>query len=334
MTDAVREQVLGYLLGALDDAEMEQVRARLDSEDAYRRQWRVLGRLLEEFEAGRGEPDVPPGLAQRTCQFVFAHLKSSPRRPAAAAAISPQAVPPARSSRVRFLDVAVAAAVFVLAGLLTLPALQSSRFHSRLTICRDNLRELGTVLTVYSQANQDRFPQVPTEGKLAAAGSYAPILARSGLLTEARRVVCPDSPLAAEGSFHLPTIDELQAADAATAARLRQQMGGSYGYCIGYVDHGVLEPTKNLGRADFAIMADAPREERPDRQSGNHAGRGQNVLFEDGHVQFLTVSRPTGMSDDIFANDDDLVAAGVHRDDSVIASSGVTPIVNVRGVRQ
>ena len=39
------------------------------------------------------------------------------------------------------------------------------------------------------------------------------------------------------------------------------------------------------------------------------------------------------MTDDIFANDDDLVAAGVHRDDSVIASSGVMPIIYVKGTR-
>ncbi len=110
-------------------------------------------------------------------------------------------------------------------------------------------------------------------------------------------------------------------------------MGGSYGYCIGYLDQGVYQPTKNLGRAGFALMADAPREERPDRQSANHGGRGQNVLFEDGHVQFLASSRPAGMTDDIFANDDDLVAAGVHRDDSVIASSGVMPIIYVKGTR-
>ena len=102
-------------------------------------------------------------------------------------------------------------------------------------------------------------------------------------------------------------------------------MGGSYGYCIGYMDNGVLHATKNLGRENFAIMADAPREERPDRQSADHGGRGQNVLFEDGHVGFLTSSRPSGWSDDIFANDRNQVAAGVHRDDSVIVSSGVAP---------
>ena len=291
MTDAVREQVLGYLLGALDDAERERVRARLESEEAYRLEWIALGRQLQQLEAYRSAAEVPPGLAQRTCQFIFAQIKPAPRR-LPRRAISPQSAPPSRSSRVHFLDIVAAAVVFVLAGTLTFPALQNGRFHSRVTTCRDNLRELGTMLTAYSQAHDGRFPQVPTEGKLASAGIYAPLLARGGLLSEARRVVCPDSSLAAAGDFRVPTIAELQAADAATAARLRQQMGGSYGYCIGYLDHGVFEPTTNLHRAGFALMADAPREDRPDRQSDNHGDRGQNVLFEDGHVQFLTASRP------------------------------------------
>ena len=44
MTDPVQEQLLGYLLGALDDAEMEQVRARLESEEAYQTAWAILRR--------------------------------------------------------------------------------------------------------------------------------------------------------------------------------------------------------------------------------------------------------------------------------------------------
>ena len=184
-------------------------------------------------------------------------------------------------------------------------------------------------LAGYSRANHDYFPRVPAEGKLASAGIYAPTLLHDGFLTEARRVCCPDSPLADAGATHIPTLAELQAASPEQAARLRQQMGGSYGYCIGYLDHGVLCPTKNLNRPDFALLADAPREERADRQSANHGGSGQNALFEDGHVEFLATSRPAGRIDDIFANDDNLVAAGVHRNDSVIASSGVAPIVYV-----
>jgi hypothetical protein len=331
MTDPVQEQVLGYLLGALDDAEMEQVRARLEREPAYQQAWATLRRRLRELDAAETKFAHPAGLAERTCRFIFARSKPSPHPATRRRALSPLAAPAARASRFSWLDLTVSLAVFLLAGLLTLPAIETSRFRARLATCRDNLRELGTMLAAYSQSNQGYFPRVPTQGNLAAAGVYAPTLAQRGFLTEMRRVVCPDSPLADQGNFRLPTLAELQAADAQQAAALRQQMGGSYGYCIGYMDDGVFCPTKNLGRANFAIMADAPREELPDRQSADHGGRGQNVLFEDGHVQFLTSSQPSGWSDDIFANDRNQVAAGVHRDDSVIVSSGVAPIVYVKG---
>ena len=46
MIASVQEQVLGYLLGALDDAEMEQVHARLQSDEEYQRQWAILRQSL------------------------------------------------------------------------------------------------------------------------------------------------------------------------------------------------------------------------------------------------------------------------------------------------
>ena len=173
MIDVVREQVLGYLLGALDDAEMEQVRARLESDESYRVQWVELRRQLGEPAALRSEFDPPPGLAERTCRLVFARVRPSPRR-GTRPAISSQSAPPSRSSRIRPLDASVAIAVFFLAGMLALPAIQSSRFFARVTTCRDNLRELGTTLAAYSQTNQGRFPEVPTQGKLAARDSTPP----------------------------------------------------------------------------------------------------------------------------------------------------------------
>jgi len=106
-------------------------------------------------------------------------------------------------------------------------------------------------------------------------------------------------------------------------------MGGSYGYCLGYFDHGVYQPTRNLNRDYFAIMADAPSTDLPNRQSDNHGGLGQNVLFEDLHIEFCSTTRPGNGYDDIYANDNHEVAPGLNRDDSVIASSGTAPVVCV-----
>ena len=101
-------------------------------------------------------------------------------------------------------------------------------------------------------------------------------------------------------------------------------MGGSYGYCLGYVDHGKVRPTRNLNRDYFAILADAPSD-RPDHQSNNHGGVGQNVLFEDQHVEFCNTTRPGDGRDDIYTNDNHEVAPGLHRDDAVLAASGTPP---------
>jgi hypothetical protein len=105
-------------------------------------------------------------------------------------------------------------------------------------------------------------------------------------------------------------------------------VGGSYGYTLGYVSRGRYRPTKNLGRANFAIVADAPNP-TPPYHSHNHGGCGQNVLFEDLHVQYLTTCKAHGCTDDIFTNDDGKVAPGLHAHDSVIGPSALRILVPV-----
>lgn len=331
MTHRVREQILGYLLGALDDSEMEQVEARLRADPAYGRELARVRRQLEDLEMAADECQPPPGLVQRTCDFVFAHVRCARPRsvPAEPKRLSPHAAAPHWTGRVGWLDVTVAALIFVVAGLVTLPAIQGSRFQSRLITCQDNLRQLGLSLGEYSHRNGEYFPRIPLKGRLAAAGIYAPTLTHDGYLTEPHRVLCPESPQSEQRDFRVPSIEELQTACDREVARLRQQMGGSYGYCLGHVEHGVFVPTRNLCRKYFAIMADAPSNNLPERQSANHGGLGQNVLFEDGHVEFAATSQPTEGADDIFANDDHVVALGVHCNDSVIAPSGTAPIIFV-----
>lgn len=326
MIHRVRKQLLSYLLGALDDSEAELVRARLESDPIYQRELAYVRRQLDQLRGAKQGFAPPPGLARRTCDFVFSCARrSQPRRPA----MSPHAAVSGWVNRMGLLDTVVAAAVLVMAGLVVVPAIHSGRFQARLSACQDNLRQLGLSLAEYSQKHGDYFPRVPTEGKLAAAGIYAPMLVRDGFLTETRRVFCPESPLADQRDLGIPSVEELEAASGNEAARLRRQMGGSYGYCLGHLEHGVLVPTKNLHRASFALMSDAPSTELPEHQSVNHGGSGQNVLFEDGHVEFVTCSQPCCGTDDIFSNDDHQVAAGVHTADSVIAASDTPPIIFV-----
>ena len=67
-----REQLLGYLLGALDAAEARQVEAELDANPALRvemsRYQELLSRLGMDEEPEEFDP--PRGLADRTVEFV------------------------------------------------------------------------------------------------------------------------------------------------------------------------------------------------------------------------------------------------------------------------
>ena len=125
----------------------------------------------------------------------------------------------------------------------------------------------------------------------------------------------------------MPTLAEVQAADGNELARLHQQMGGSYGYNLGYVWKGRYHSPKNLHRARFAIVADAPSTVSP-FHSLNHKGCGQNVLFEDQHVQYLTTCKAHGCTDNIYVNDDGQVAPGKHLHDAVLAPSHSRPYVS------
>jgi len=211
-----------------------------------------------------------------------------------------------------------------------MPAIHQSRFQSQVDSCKANLRDLGVSLINYSQFHQGDFPAVPCEGKLAAAGIFAPTLLREGFLRGWQPLVCPSSPLNRRIK-RIPSLEELQAASEDRLRELRSLMSGCYGYSLGYVDErGAYHNTKNLGRSQFALVADAPGADQPGYQSLNHGGRGQNVLFEDGRVRFACCSKPDGSADDIFVNRDGEVAAGIGPDDAVIAPSEARPLLYYR----
>jgi hypothetical protein len=274
---------------------------------------------------------TPPGLAERTCRYV-AERRAAPLP--AKGRLRPETAPPSWISRMSWLDMVMATTVVAAACLLIFPAVQRSRYYARLNACQDNLRDLGSSLTQYSQINNGYFPPVPTQGKLASAGIYAPTLADKGLLTDVSRVVCPESSLASKmEGFRVPTFRELELTPTAKVDGLRPVMGGSYGYNLGYVSNGKYQATKNLYRDNFAIMSDSPNPNDPNLLSSNHGGRGQNVLFENGSVQFLTSTKALNSNDDIFTNDDGLVAAGLNPNDSVIGASSAAPITFVNSKR-
>ncbi|MEI8371328.1 MAG: hypothetical protein WCJ35_00685 [Planctomycetota bacterium] len=131
MADRVRQHVLDYLLGALDDSEMEAVKARLESDPVYRRAMYLakgnMARFGNLMRAGGMRRDIvpPPRLAERTCEFLFTRrlrfaLRSRSSTPLSGTTRS--------RSRLNLADLGVAVAIFVIAGFLVLPAIHDTRF--------------------------------------------------------------------------------------------------------------------------------------------------------------------------------------------------------------
>ena len=310
----MRDHLIGYLLNALDPSEHEMVEAELGRDPQLRSDLDVLSRALAPLAADKEHYTPPLGLAQRTCEFVTTQARVS---------VAPAAL--ATPSYWRLTDFAVAAGIFLAASLLFVPAISQSRFAMRVTQCQDNLRQIGRGLAEYSNAHQGYFPALELDGNSAAAGIYAPRLIENRFISGPQLLICPASSLANRaGEFKVPLCRDLERAERERLRHMHREMGGSCGYNLGYVCEDGYHPTKNLGRERFAIMADVPRDEAP-HTSLNHDGKGQNVLFEDGHVLYMTTCKAAGCSDDIFVNDSGETAPGLHVDDAVVAPSQVRP---------
>lgn len=341
----MREELVGYLLDALDADERATLEQRLHQDTRLRHELELLHESLEPLRVDEGTWDPPQGLAARTCAFVARHTLDRPkveraatnRRPVRTLAPEKTLAPATTGAFFRsswsFADMAVAAGIFLAATTLLFPALQHSRNNARIAGCQNNLRQLGTSLAEYSQFNGNYFPSIPSAGNLAAAGLYAVQLAEKQLLPEEQLLLCPSSQLVAQREacdlFHLPCRQDLETASGAQLASLQKKMGGSYGYTLGYLEDGEYRSVRNQGRSNFAIMADTPSLDVEGRHSLNHGGCGQNVLYEDGHVKYVTSCMPNDLADHIYLNDDGLMAAGIHEQDSAIGSSHTAPLPRV-----
>jgi hypothetical protein len=271
---------------------------------------------LEPLAADKGHHEPPLGLAHRTCQFVAVQALAAPMPPVAS-------VPP----RWSMADLVVAAGVFLAATLLFWPAMNQSRFAARVAGCQDNLRQLGVALANYSACYPKQLPAASIGGNLNHAGVYAVILRDSGYLPQTRVLICPgEAVVVRTRDFRIPTPRELVEAQGQRAAALCKAMGGSYGYSLGFVVDGKYQPPRDWGRARQALMADAPAGDARHRSSLNHEGFGQNVLYEDWHVEWLTTCRARGCTDHIFVNDRGQIGAGLHDRDSVIGASDERPL--------
>ncbi len=182
----------------------------------------------------------------------------------------------------------VIAIIGILAGIL-LPVLSRARESARKTQCMSNVKQIGMGFIMYANENSEIFP---------SSTATNPAMASLNLLY--------DTYISDNKVFNCPSDTTVTAATNAgmsvsTGSESFDSDESSYGYDRSH---------SQADDADVALLADRPPSS-PDSttSSANHNGRGQNVVYVDRHVEFVTsplagwYSRDGTTRDNIFTDD-------------------------------
>jgi hypothetical protein len=341
---AMEENFVGYLLGALDAESEREVEAYLRGQPESSKKLELLRQALQPLSADREAPVPPSGLRIRTLARVAEYrCRDLPRAPVA---------PPIRSrapvrSWWRRTDLLVAASLLLLLLPLLPPTLTHLRAQRDIVECQDNLRHFYTALMAYSERHRGALPKVEAEPPRHVAGIFVPILYDANLLQGNFTVECPANGRRPPPAISVQDLEREYQAGQERFKDCARRLAGCYAYTLGYRDAGQLcglsfdqgQPNNN----SLPIMADRPPFEQDNpsswrlppgnnlKNSLNHGGIGQNVLYLSGRVRFCT-KRTVGVDgDDIYLNKDNLPEAGIDRWDSVLGASGFHPNLPLLG---
>jgi hypothetical protein len=324
--EAMDENLVGYLLKALDAESTREVETYLRTNPDERNRLEMLRRVIAPL-ASDVDDEPPPGLSVRTIARVAEYQchKLPPAPPPAPAQVVE--APILRSWR--WADVLIAASILLcLFMFLPLFSYRVWRQYQQYT-CANNLHKFHDALMRYADNHDGELPRVEAfPSARSVAGIFVPILKQEGYLDKDVSVSC--SPLSSRPPTDL-TVDELQSIYDRNRDDFRARargLSGCYAYTLGYLDGaGVAGLRRGIGDK-VPVMADCPPVSPSALLAGanspNHGGQGQNVLFLDGAVSFRT-TRFVGHDDDIYLNQRRLQEAGLSLSDSVLGPSASTP---------
>jgi hypothetical protein len=285
------ENLIGYLLNALDADEQRRIEEYLRDNAGARRKLEILRAALSPLATDSAAPEPPAGLVERTMARV-ASVFVRPKIRVPIAGSEPVYAP----SRWRRVDALVACCILVLLGGLGTSGLARVHQMRERARCQDTLRQYYQSLTGFAAFHNGALPAIADQPPNNFAGAFQPILVNAGQLPPHLQLNCPSAPT-----------------DARAVA---------YTYALGYRDnsgrlHGLVLRPVDGDEQTMPIMADVP-------QAMPH-GRGFNVLFVSGAVRFSLVPNVGIDGDDIFVNDLFEVKAGLRRPDSVLATGDISP---------
>lgn len=245
----MQEDLLGYLLGALDDAEMRRISERLQEDSSLVAELERLKRITDTLENAYVPVEAPcPDLLEKTLNLIAKEdpsfqneasedsltdcafedkigplLSTETGADAGRLDGASQSVRLTDASTVNDYDgsssyrwwdwigATVAAAVVLC---IILPALANGRFEARKIACQDQLRRFGVALTEFvSRSPEQRLPAVAESGPEAFAGIYALRLNEAGLLSEGEIRWCPSMATPEADSPELVNLGEIESLD-------------------------------------------------------------------------------------------------------------------------
>jgi hypothetical protein len=301
--------MLDHALGQLEGAPREQAEQEIANDPAVAHAVDRLTRAVHQL-VDDGETIVPPeGLARRTLTFV-----AEQRRRRSILDFVPVAVP------FRWADLAVAAGIFLASVLTLIPAFRRSQQQMDQAGCGFNLQQLGVSLAQYA-SQHGQFPYAPAGHPSAVSGSFAVTLHDSDLLHDLTTLDCPCNGSRAH-TAPMPKLADLRSTP---PEHVHRALSWDYAYHAGYrQDSGRAGPVPARLAARIPLLADQPPHQIGrilEGNSPNHNGRGQNVLFSDGHYSWHDSRRVSPADPDLFLNAEHQAGPGVDVHDAALLPS-------------
>jgi hypothetical protein len=345
----MREQLIRFLLGELDEDERRELRAELKANPELQRELEQLRSCFASNQEEDDDESLPPGsLAERTSRLVkrcdeddFEAIASEHRHGSSAGE------PPAGVLGWSLADLTVAGGVMLAVSMLVFPALRDSRDGTRLTMCERNQQVIYTYAMQYGHNHAGFVPPVlPNEN----AGILPVELVRTGVAQpEELQVVliCPASSFAGEvrsgrAAFRIPSRITLRGMNPGELSEVSATLLPCYAYRLphksgdGYVYLNYLNVRRSndadsgeAGNRQLAfepLLSDLANYDSTIKGSG-HRGSVILVTGLDGSVRRFRAENPIalGYDNDIYHNDVNLIAAGLRPTDIVLASGNATP---------
>ncbi len=361
----MREDLVGYVLAALEPHEVRRIESRLAEDPCLRGELAELEKTLLDAEhqlAGQAAlADVPADLTLRTLQRIDSlggPADATSDAPHGRFTLRPSSEWAPRGRRI-WLDYLVAGLAGTALLGLGIPAVARWRDDARSLLCQDKLREIGVGISQYVLRDPaSQLPGLAASGPEAFAGVYSVRMNDQGTLADCQQLFCPDVPLpkpdptlyatvgpnADKGATLVPGLERLlslddirQANEQRDLSRLQwyqRSAGGSYAYTLGVMDGMRYRPPHYEARPNFAVLGDMPiagqyRAESVDVEGLRwpHRGSGANVLYEDGSVRHIHPSRMLDLPDHPYVNHRGAFEAGVNIDDASLGPSWRAPFI-------